>query len=197
MNNLPWEWLFVSTKVLSLYHSSFSWPLTFRNSACSLGCALLGWEWDISCWNELVSSSPSSHGPGESADKRGRTETQVRSWIPNNSGTSAWQNTGLHVKAKDGSTFSQPSSLTVEGTCWFPHYNFQNYNFDLSHLYGLFVANDAIELWHWNAHLLAVDALHFLVLLLPFVLSSFLLILLVFLLFPKWEVCLWLSLLSL
>lgn len=69
-------------------------------------------------------------------------------------------------------------------------------DFNLSRLHGLFVANDAVELWHWNAHLLAVDTLHFLVLLLPFMLSSFLLTLLVFLLFPTWEVCLWLSLLS-
>lgn len=64
-----------------------------------------------------MSSSAACHGPGESADRRGWTETQVRTWIPNNSSTSAWQNTGLDVKAKDGSTFSQPSSLTVEGTC--------------------------------------------------------------------------------
>lgn len=32
-------------------------------------------------------------------------------------------------------------------------------DFDLSRLHGLFGANDAVELWHWNAHLLAVDTL--------------------------------------
>lgn len=53
------------------------------------------------------------------------TETQISTWILRNSSTSTGQNAGFNLKAKDRSTFSQQSSLMVEVTWWFPHYNSQ------------------------------------------------------------------------
>lgn len=117
----------------------------------------------------------------ERADGIGWAETWISMWIlkKKNLSTSVWPNAGFHVKAKDRSYDKSHLVISL----------LQNPKalFDQSLLYDLSAATNAVETLTLQSSSLLTHSTSWFSFC-PFLLSSFLLILVVFLLFPEWGI---------